>query len=73
MVRKLLLLLYVYLVTETTCKYSYNACNKGGLTRAHVASVADDPIVSKLFPASVKCRRTSQQRMYERSVASTEK
>ena len=37
------------------------------------SAVADDPLVSKTFPASAKCRRTKQQRMDERSNATTEK
>ena len=39
----------------------------------HIASVADDPVVSKDFPASVTCKRTRQQRIDERDEASTEK
>lgn len=39
----------------------------------HIASVADDPIVSKDFPANVTCRRTKQQRIDERNLTTTKK
>ena len=84
MIGKLLLLLNIYLVTQKTCKYklySYSILpirmNFESIATlracAYVVSVADDPIVQKAFPASATCRRTSQQRMYERSVAITQK
>lgn len=39
----------------------------------HVRSVADDPIVSKDYPANVECERTREQRMEERNQATTDK